>query len=134
MLQASGSAHFSERSPHRTCSASRRESILPGRYEVLNTLSLLDCVDRERTRAWVHVEGEGTKTGTLASLAPLIEADGHGLSSYVIPSDLRLRSEGLAGARVLQVAGFELFPVVTHEVRVALEAAEVRGVDYRPLA
>ena len=41
-----------QRIPARVQSAS-------GRYDFLHTLSWLDCVDRERTEAWVFVEGEG---------------------------------------------------------------------------
>ena len=115
-----------QRLPARVDSASER-------YEVLNTLSRIDCVDRERTEATVFSEAEGLKTGTLASLAPLLQAEPE-LTVSIVTTNLRLHTEDLGGARVFRVPGSDLFPMITHEVRVGLEAEGVRGVVFNPLA
>lgn len=107
---------------------------MDGRYEALNVLSRIDCIDRERTVAHVTVEGDPphVEKGTLASLASLLEREPDmRLDRHVGPRDMRLKPAGIEGPRIFRVVGWDLWPVVTEDVKAALEEIDATGLDYR---
>lgn len=109
-----------------------RVESMQGCYELLNLLSTIDCLDRERTLAEVLVKGdpEPVKKGTLASLAPLLDHN-PSLHAGVMPSDVRLDASGIDGPRLFRVEGRVTWPILTQEVKTALEEAGVTGLRYR---
>ena len=94
---------------------------------MLHVLARVGCIDRERTRL-CSATGE---TGTLASLAPLI-GDGR-LYSHVMTSDMTLKAEGLDGPWMFRVLRWDLWPVVTAEIKTALDERGVTGVSFQLL-
>ncbi len=118
-----------------------RVESMPGTYEVLNVISMIDCIDRERTVGQLLIPGEGWKTGTLSSLATtfvgdpepdLDESAGYNMEglSYAI-DELRLDTTGIEGARIFRVKGWRDLPVVTEDIKAALDEEGVTGVHYR---
>lgn len=109
-----------------------RVESMEGRYEVVKILTTIDCLDRERTRAQVLVpeDPQPVKTGTLSSLAPLLESRPD-LNPLVMGDNVRLDAAGIEGARVFWVEGRGTWPVVTEDVKVALDEEGVSGVVYR---
>lgn len=102
-----------------------------GHYELLNVLARIDCVDREQTPAIAYVgDPPELRKGTLASLAPFIGPEER-LIGHVMNDEMRLRSDGIDGARVFRVTSWDLWPVVTEEIKAALEEYGATGVDYR---
>ena len=108
-----------------------RVQSMEGRYEVLNVLPKIDCVDRERTVAQVLVKGDPqpVKNGTLASLAPFLA--NKSLYDCVYPGDMRLKTADIGWGRIFRVKGWELWPVVTEDIKEALEAQGTTGLEYR---
>lgn len=105
---------------------------LAERYELLHVLARIDCIDRDHTLAYARRPGATTgQSGTLASLAPLIE--GGNLYRHVMRSDMTLRTDKIDGARIFRVPGWELWPVVTSKIKTALEQRGVTGVCLDPL-
>lgn len=101
------------------------------RYELLHVLSRIDCVDWEQTRAQARREGETrSETGTLASLAPLI--DRARLHRHVMSYDMTLNTEGIVGPRIFRVVDWDLYPVVTQELKAALEHEGATGLEFQP--
>ncbi|MBA3748013.1 MAG: hypothetical protein H0W96_11060 [Solirubrobacterales bacterium] len=83
-------------------------------------------------RAYARRLGEATgETGTLASLAPLI-GDGR-LYSHVMTSDMTLKADGLDGPWMFRVLRWDLWPVVTAEIKTALDERGVTGVSFQLL-
>ena len=109
-----------------------RVESMEGRYEALNILTRIDCVDPERTVAQVLVEGDPphVKNGTLASLAPLLDPK-KSLYSYVGPGHMRLKSAGIEGPRIFRAVGWDHWPIVTEDIKRALEAEGATGLAYR---
>jgi len=108
---------------------------MPGRYDFVNIVSWRDCIDRERTRVSVLVQGdaEPVKNGTLASLAPLLEREAAGepgIYSTLMAEWLRLDPDRIDGAQIFWVEGRAVWPVVTEEIKLALEAENVTGLSY----
>ena len=102
------------------------------RYELLHVLARIDCIDWENTPAYARRPGQARgENGTLASLGELINRDR--LSRHVISSTMRLRPEGIDGARIFRVVNWHLFPVVTAEIKAALEDAGATGVTFQPV-
>jgi len=67
------------------------------------------------------------RTGTLASLAPLIGED------HLYTHVMTLKADGLDGPRIFRVLRWDLWPVVTAEIKTALEERGVPGVSFQPL-
>lgn len=44
---------------------------------------------------------------------------------------MRLNPAGLEGPRIFRVEGWDLYPVVTEDVKAALEEVGATGVEYR---
>jgi hypothetical protein len=105
------------------------------RYEVINVLTRIDCIDWERTAAHVMVMGDPphVEKGSLAALTPLLEPrPGLSLYRHVSPGDMRLRTERIEGPRIFRVVDWDMFPVVTEEIKTALEAEGATGLAYWP--
>lgn len=105
------------------------------RYEALNLLSTIDCIDWQRTRAQMRRPGEErVETGSLASFASLLEHEPDmNLYRYVMSDGMRLNPDGIEGARLFRVKNWTLWPVVTEEIKVALEHEGATGLEYRLL-
>jgi hypothetical protein len=102
------------------------------RYELLHVLARIDCIDWEHTRAKARVQGNlRAERGTLASLAPLIERDK--LYRHVMSRDMTLKTEGIEGPRIFRVIDWELFPIITEEIKTALEQKGATGLECRPV-
>ena len=103
------------------------------RYAVLNVLSKIDCIDWETTRATVTLPGPPSevKFGTLASLGDLI--DRSFLARHVVGPDMTLKTDGIEGARIFYVEGWADAPIVTGEIKTALEQAGATGLTYKPM-
>lgn len=103
-----------------------------GRYELLHVLSRIDAVDRERTKAYAYRPGAAVgEYGTVASLAPIIGDDS--LYGCVMESDMTLSTAGIIGPRIFRVVRWDLWPVVTSEIKDALERLGATGVSYTSL-
>jgi hypothetical protein len=99
------------------------------RYELLHVLARIDCVDWEHTPAKARIQGNlRAERGTLASLAPLIERDK--LRRHVMSRDMTLKTEGIEGPRIFRVIDWELWPIVTEEIKTALEQKGATGEFY----
>jgi hypothetical protein len=103
-----------------------------GRYEVLHVLTRMDCVDWEHTCAQAKNEEGRYESGTLASLASLIDRDKN-LYRHVMNADMTLKTDGIAGPRIFRVVGWDLWPVVTEDLKVALERERPSGLEFQPL-
>ncbi len=101
------------------------------RWELLHVLARIDCVDWEHTPATAYEADGSFRKGTLASLAPLIDRDK--LDRHVIIRDMTLRTAGIEGPRIFRVVDWGLFPIVTAEIKEALEQEGVTGVAYHPV-
>lgn len=99
-----------------------------GSYELLHVLTRIDCIDPERTRAKARGPG-GMTFGTLAELSHLIGDDG----LYAHIEDIALNSAGIDGPRIFRVPRWDLWPVVTEEIKLALEEHNVTGVMFTEL-
>ena len=103
-----------------------------GRYELLHVLARIDAVDRERTKAYAYRPGATVgEHGTVASLAAII--GDRTLYSCVMQDDMVLSTAGIEGPRIFRVVGWDLWPVVTGEIKDALEQIGATGVRYTPL-
>ena len=104
---------------------------IEGDYEFLNVLARIDCVDWERTLAHVYVgDPPQLEKGTVASLEPFFDP-GESLIGHVMHYDMKLNSEGIEGPRIFRVKRWDQWPVVTEEIKDALEERGASGVDYR---
>lgn len=68
------------------------------------------------------------RTGTLASLAPLLDDDPEpklGRYSYY---EVRLNAAGIGPRRIFRVKDYHVWPVVTEDIKTALEQEDATGV------
>jgi hypothetical protein len=99
-------------------------------YELLHVLTRIDCVDSEHTRAQAKNEEGRYESGTLAALAHLIDRDN--LYRHVMSHNMTLDPNGIEGPRIFRVVDWDLFPVVTEELKAALEHEGATGVEFEP--
>jgi hypothetical protein len=102
-----------------------------GRYEVLHVLTRMDCVDWEHTCAQAKNEEGRYESGTLASLAHLI--DRNKLNRHVMSYNMTLNPQGTEGPRIFRVLDWDLYPVVTEDLKVALERERPSGLEFQPV-
>jgi hypothetical protein len=102
-----------------------------GRYELLHILTRVDAIDWDRTPASAtDPETSRGIGGSLASLSHLVNHNN--LYMHVMPGDMQLKADGIGDARIFRVNNWLLWPVVTEEIKDALQAHGVTGVSFRP--
>ncbi len=85
------------------------------RFEILNFLTAVDCIDELRTKGtkWTLADGEPDKVGQYRMITEL----------RVIPAETEYSC-------AFRVAGWEVALVVSGDVKAALEAANITGLAY----
>jgi len=88
-------------------------------YEILNVVTVLDCIDRERTigELWTEEDGDTDEVG-----------------GYQSVYELWLDPDRIGGARIFRPAGWLLVMAVTEEVKLALEDAGVSGLTFQAIS
>lgn len=88
-----------------------------GRFDVLNVLPLVRCLDEERSGVsyWTEADGRPDKVG-----------------QYRMVADLRVRPEAVGPHRIFRVEGWKVALIVAEPVKRILEQA--RGAVFRPVS
>ncbi len=90
------------------------------RYEILNVVTVIDCIDRDRTIGDLWTEED---------CDPEEDGDAEEIGGYRMVFELRLDPGRVGGARIFRPAGWLGVVAVTEDVKLALEDAKVTGLS-----
>lgn len=87
-------------------------------YEILNVVTVIDCIDRGRTvgALWTEEHGQPSKIG-----------------GYRTADELWLDPARIEDARIFRPAGWSIVMAVTDDVKLALEDAKVSGLRFKDI-
>ncbi len=88
-------------------------------YEILNVVTVVDCIDRERTngKLWTEEDDEPSKLG-----------------GYRMVFELWLDPDRIGGAQIFRLAERHVVMAVTEDVKLALEDAGVSGLTFKAIS
>lgn len=88
-------------------------------YEILNVVTVIDCIDRDRTIGdlWTEEDGDPSDVG-----------------DYQGVYELWLDPGRVGGARIFRPAGWLSVVAVTEDVKLALEDAKVSGLSFKAIS
>ncbi len=88
-------------------------------YEILNVVTVVDCIDRERTngKLWTEEDDEPSKLG-----------------GYRTVYELWLDPDRIGAARIFRLAGWLVVMAVTEDMKLALEDAGVSGLTFKAIS
>lgn len=92
---------------------------VPGNWEILNIVALLDCIDHEHTQALRWDESDHHRLDLLGQ--------------YKYIRGLWLHADRLESNRIFRLVGYPRWVIVTAEIKDALEEAGVFGLRYWPV-
>lgn len=87
-----------------------------GPYEILNVVTAIDCIDRDRTVGTVWTEADHR-----SDLA----------GEYRMIIELHLDSSRITSSRIFRVEGWEIALIVTEDVKAALEEIAPTGLQFQ---